>query len=72
MHRRALVMLNAALAAALLAGCGGSGDHNDADVAFAADLIPHHRQPVGMVDLTEQIEESQTAEIATMEELPQS
>jgi uncharacterized protein (DUF305 family) len=52
----------ALLAALTLAGCGddegatGSGDsgadHNDADVAFADDMIQHHAQALAMVDLT--------------------
>jgi uncharacterized protein (DUF305 family) len=48
----------------LVAGCGGdepaadteSGstrtDHNDADVAFATEMIQHHAQALAMVDLT--------------------
>ena len=28
-------------------------DHNDADVAFATDMIQHHAQALSMVDLTE-------------------
>ncbi|WP_296606652.1 DUF305 domain-containing protein [Nocardioides sp.] len=58
---------NAAAAAVLTlvlatAGCGsddarsGSGlsatEHNDADVAFATDMIQHHAQALSMVDLT--------------------
>ena len=27
-------------------------DHNDADVAFATDMIQHHAQALSMVDLT--------------------
>ena len=60
----ALVALAAVLA---LAGCGeddepaahaethtaSNGDEfNDADVAFATDMIPHHAQALSMVDLT--------------------
>jgi uncharacterized protein (DUF305 family) len=58
---RALIALTV-LAALLLAGCGGdtdggasdspSSDHNDADVAFAGDMIQHHAQALAMVDLT--------------------
>jgi uncharacterized protein (DUF305 family) len=61
-----LAALVATLAALLaLAGCGGdepatdqtrtasNGDtFNDADVAFATDMIPHHAQALSMVDLT--------------------
>jgi uncharacterized protein (DUF305 family) len=42
------------LAAAVLAGCGGSHghdeshEHNAADVAFAQNMIPHHQQAVEM------------------------
>jgi uncharacterized protein (DUF305 family) len=56
----------AAVAAALLTGCGGaeppssghemhqsqpSGQHAPADVAFAQGMIPHHTQAVGMSTL---------------------
>jgi uncharacterized protein (DUF305 family) len=61
-----LAGLAATLAALLaLAGCGddepakaetrtaSNGDElNDADVAFATDMIPHHAQALAMVDLT--------------------
>lgn len=58
----------ASVAAALgltLSACGGgsdqsdgssqvsSADHNDADVAFATDMIQHHAQALAMVDLTQ-------------------
>ncbi len=56
-----------------------SADHNDADVAFASQMIPHHAQALVMVDLTrgrpldrdfasltEQIRAAQTPEIETM------
>ncbi len=80
MSRRTFVLLNAVLAAALLAGCGGSdGDHNAADVTFATDMIPHHRQAVEMADFAESrssnpevlelaagIRDAQDPEIATM------
>jgi uncharacterized protein (DUF305 family) len=48
----------------LLAGCGDDDagvetqpgnvrtDHNDADVAFASDMIQHHAQALAMVDMT--------------------
>lgn len=52
-------------AALTLAGCGSdeqskgadqtstsATDHNDADVAFAGDMIQHHAQALAMVDLT--------------------
>lgn len=80
--------LVAALVAALtlaLTGCSsadpaptGKG-HNDADVAFASDMIQHHAQALEMVDLTmgreldpqlarltDQIRAAQTPEIETM------
>ncbi len=61
MHTRVFVMLTAAVAAAVLAACGGSDpngnaadtDHNAADVTFATDMIPHHRQAVMMAELAE-------------------
>lgn len=80
----------AVLALALVAtGCGGddagSGsstsatEHNDADVAFASDMIQHHAQALSMVDLTmgrpldpevealaEDIRAAQSPEIETM------
>lgn len=82
--------LATALAAAVLvlAGCGSSdsepeiashGAYNDADVAFATQMIPHHAQALAMVDLThgrpldppvqelvQQILDAQTPEIETM------
>lgn len=74
-----------------VAACGGdTGDgnsaavepsateHNDADVAFASDMLQHHAQAIEMVDLTQgrtldpevqaiadQIREAQTPEIET-------
>nr|WP_232531537.1 DUF305 domain-containing protein [Microlunatus antarcticus] len=39
-----------ALLALLLSGCGASTAHNDADVAFASGMVPHHRQAVQMSD----------------------
>lgn len=32
-------------------GTPAAGPHNDADVAFATDMIPHHRQAVMMADM---------------------
>ncbi|MEU0313908.1 DUF305 domain-containing protein [Nocardioides sp. NPDC006273] len=57
----------AILAAALitLASCGGSDDgdtsagHNDADVMFAQQMIPHHQQAIEMAELAETRAESQ-------------
>ncbi|GAA4687402.1 DUF305 domain-containing protein [Nocardioides nanhaiensis] len=91
---RARTAAAAALAALTLAAtvaCGaddGAGDttsevsateHNEADVAFASDMIQHHAQALSMVDLTlgrtldpevqdlaEQIREAQAPEIELM------
>lgn len=86
---RALAALTLGLGL-VLAGCGddeptsGDGgnsrtDHNDADVAFASDMIQHHAQALAMVDLTvertldpevariaEEIRAAQAPEIETM------
>jgi len=84
--RVAAVVLVAGLASA---GCGGDdrpagsgdsgADHNDADVAFADDMIQHHAQALALVDLTvgrdlapevqalaESIRAAQAPEIETM------
>jgi uncharacterized protein (DUF305 family) len=63
------------LVAALLTGCGedsggaidqtqkqgqeADGSFNDADVAFAQEMIPHHQQAIEMADLAESRAESQ-------------
>lgn len=59
-RRRTVLSTVAALALAFaLAGCGdsddsaGSDSHNDADVAFATQMIPHHEQALQMVAMTE-------------------
>ncbi len=39
------------LAVLLLGGCGSADRHNDADVAFATQMVPHHRQAVQMSDV---------------------
>lgn len=40
-----------ALPLLVLAACGGSYDHNDADVTFVQQMIPHHRQAIMMANL---------------------
>ncbi len=83
--KRSGLLLAALLLA--LAGCssdeggrdGETGDHNDADVAFATEMIQHHAQALQMVDLTmgrdldpevatlaEEIRAAQTPEIETL------
>ncbi|MBF6417356.1 DUF305 domain-containing protein [Nocardia farcinica] len=60
-------------------GATGAAAHNDADVAFAQEMIPHHRQAVEMAalvperstdprvrDLAARIQQAQDPEIATM------
>lgn len=57
-----------AVLVAVLAGCSGdsgsdaTGDsgasHNDADVAFATEMIPHHAQALVMVDMADDVEVS--------------
>jgi uncharacterized protein (DUF305 family) len=67
-----------ALALVLLTACGGTA-HNDADVAFTQEMIPHHHQAVMMArlatsrdagpevaDLAERIERAQVPEIKLM------
>lgn len=79
----------AAAALLVLAGCGADdtstgatasgANHNDADVAFAQDMIPHHQQALVMADaaiegastqelqdLAQRIEDAQTPEIEAM------
>lgn len=59
--RRWIGLSATAMALVLTAACGGSSSggsgtsgsatHNQADVAFASDMIPHHAQAVEMADL---------------------
>lgn len=53
MTRRLFPLLAAAVLA--LAGCGSQSDtdagHNDADVSFAQQMIPHHQQAVEMAEM---------------------
>lgn len=59
----------AAAALLVLAGCGAddtsstasSADHNDADVTFAQDMIPHHQQALVMADVA--VEGASTKEL---------
>ncbi len=45
---------------------GGAAGHNEADVAFAQGMIPHHEQAVDMAELAEDRAESeQVKELAT-------
>lgn len=69
-----------ALAASALTACGASdAEHNDADVAFATEMIPHHAQAVDMAEMVDgkdvdpevaalasEIEDAQGPEIETM------
>ena len=79
-----LATLVAATALTTMAACGGSDDaassFNDADVTFAQEMIPHHRQATDMaklavggrtenkevLDLAEKILAAQEPEINTM------
>lgn len=56
MRTRVTTVLCATGAAALLAACASdnvtsAADHNAADVTFATEMIPHHRQAVEMAEL---------------------
>lgn len=81
-----IAALAAAVALSLLTACGGStgsatasDDHNDADIAFVREMIPHHAQAVmmsemassadtttGVEDLAGRIEDAQGTEIDLM------
>lgn len=50
-NMKRILMFIAVLPLLALAACGGSTDHNDADVEFAQQMIPHHQQAVMMADL---------------------
>jgi uncharacterized protein (DUF305 family) len=69
-HRRTLVALLAATALAL-AGCAendpqGEEIFNDADVAFAQGMIPHHEQAIEMSELADgRAQSAEVKELAT-------
>lgn len=51
---------------ALAAGCGDSADHNDQDVSFAKNMVPHHQQAVTMADMAlSQSSNQQVQDLAT-------
>ena len=55
---RTVLWLTAVLAAAVLGACSSDDDpaggaHNDADVQFATEMIPHHAQALDMVEMAE-------------------
>jgi len=71
--------LTLGLATLTLSACGAGQDHDDADVAFATGMLPHHAQAIEMVEMTEgrdldpevqalarEIEAAQAPEIETM------
>ncbi|MEV8613148.1 DUF305 domain-containing protein [Amycolatopsis sp. NPDC051373] len=81
MNRKFLVGIAAPAIAAVLVGCSSQAaappaDHNTADVTFAQDMVPHHRQAVEMsapvpdhtgdqrvITLAKQIQQAQQPEI---------
>lgn len=63
--RRSLLTLT--FAAALIAGCGSSS-HNDADVAFAQQMVPHHEQAVTMSDLALEPDRGASPEVQALAE----
>ncbi|MFV2021557.1 DUF305 domain-containing protein [Micromonospora sp. LOL_023] len=78
--RFAAVVSAAAMSAGLVAGCGAAGEAvpaataptesvavhtpNGTDVAFARDMIPHHRQAMEMADLA--VDRAGSAEVRTL------
>jgi uncharacterized protein (DUF305 family) len=83
MRTRISTVFGAIAATTLLAACGSdadqAADHNAADVTFATEMIPHHRQAVEMaelagtranspevLELAEEIAGAQEPEIETM------
>jgi uncharacterized protein (DUF305 family) len=63
--RKSLITAVVAVSIFTLAACGNDDDtdtaagHNDADVTFAQQMIPHHQQAIDMADLAESRAESQ-------------
>ena len=47
-----MIRLAALLATVLMVGACSTSDHNDADVAFATDMIEHHAQAIQMANFT--------------------
>ncbi len=64
--RRTLLAL--AAATVLVTGCGSSDTHNDADVAFAQQMVPHHEQAVTMSDLALEPDRGASAEVRALAE----
>ncbi|GAA1129729.1 DUF305 domain-containing protein [Nocardioides aquiterrae] len=63
--RKSLIAAVVAASLFTLAACGNDDDtdtaasHNEADVTFAQEMIPHHQQAIEMADLAESRAESQ-------------
>lgn len=55
-------------ATVLVTGCGSSDTHNDADVAFAQQMVPHHEQAVTMSDLALEPDRGASAEVRALAE----
>jgi len=49
---------------ALLTACSSAPTHNDADVEFAQQMIPHHQQAVQMLALAQQTAEPEVQRLA--------
>ena len=64
--RRTLLAL--AAATVLVTACGSSDTHNDADIAFAQQMVPHHEQAVVMSDLALEPDRGASAEVRALAE----